>query len=138
MVGGGTAHWTGWVPRMTENEFRPNTIYGEVPGANLADWPISYQELEPYYDKVEWAFGVSGEGRRQQVRRAAQPGLSLPTATADPLQPEVLRGLRQARLQRLSHARRRPFPPLQWPAADRARAPLPNSMAIRPGPAPTC
>ena len=61
MVGGGTAHWTGWLPRMTENEFRPKTIYGEVPGANLADWPITYQELEPYYDKVEWAFGVSGQ-----------------------------------------------------------------------------
>ena len=26
MVGGGTAHWTGWLPRMTENEFRPKTI----------------------------------------------------------------------------------------------------------------
>ena len=28
----------------------------------LADWPITYDELEPYYSKVEWAFGVSGEG----------------------------------------------------------------------------
>jgi choline dehydrogenase-like flavoprotein len=62
MVGGGTAHWTGWLLRMTEDEFRPKTIYGDVPGANLADWPITYQELEPYYDTVEWAFGVSGQG----------------------------------------------------------------------------
>src|SRR5256884_3856689 len=28
--------------------------------ANLADWPITYQELEPYYTKVEWEIGVSG------------------------------------------------------------------------------
>ncbi len=62
MVGGGTAHWTGWLPRMTEDEFRPLSIYGQVEGANLADWPISYQDLEPFYDKVEWAFGVSGQG----------------------------------------------------------------------------
>jgi choline dehydrogenase-like flavoprotein len=60
MVGGGTAHWTGWLLRMTEDEFRPRTIWGDVPGATLADWPITYQELEPYYDKIEWAFGVSG------------------------------------------------------------------------------
>jgi choline dehydrogenase-like flavoprotein len=61
MVGGGTVHWTGWLPRMTENEFRQKTIHGEVEGASLADWPISYEELEPYYDKVEWSFGVSGD-----------------------------------------------------------------------------
>ena len=45
MVGGGTAHWTGWLPRMTENEFRPKTINGEVPGANLADWPSPTRSL---------------------------------------------------------------------------------------------
>lgn len=61
MVGGGTVHWTGWVPRMTVNEFRQETLYGEVPDASLKDWPITYEELEPYYDKVEWSFGVSGQ-----------------------------------------------------------------------------
>jgi len=60
MVGGGTVHWQGWLPRFTENDFRPRTVIGDLPGATLADWPISYADLEPYYDKVEWAFGVSG------------------------------------------------------------------------------
>lgn len=60
MVGGGTVHWQGWLPRFTENDFRLRTIVGDLPGTTLADWPISYAELEPYYDKVEWAFGVSG------------------------------------------------------------------------------
>jgi choline dehydrogenase-like flavoprotein len=60
MVGGGTVHWQGWLPRFTENDFRPRTVIGDLPGATLADWPISYGDLEPYYDKVEWAFGVSG------------------------------------------------------------------------------
>ncbi|MGQ0609425.1 MAG: GMC family oxidoreductase [Chloroflexota bacterium] len=61
MVGGGTVHWQGWLPRFTEDDFRMRTIAGDVEGATLADWPISYAELEPYYSQVEWAFGVSGQ-----------------------------------------------------------------------------
>ena len=61
VVGGGTTHWTGWVPRMTESEFRQRSIYGELDDASLADWPVGYEELEPYYTQVEWALGVSGE-----------------------------------------------------------------------------
>lgn len=61
MVGGGTVHWQGWLPRFTENDLRLRSIVGELPGTSLADWPISYAELEPYYTKVEWAFGVSGQ-----------------------------------------------------------------------------
>ena len=73
MVGGGTVHWQGWLPRFTPEDFRLRSIAGEVPGTTLVDWPISYDDLEPYYTKVEWAFGVSGpaganayEGRRSQ------------------------------------------------------------------------
>jgi choline dehydrogenase-like flavoprotein len=60
MVGGGTTHWTGWVPRFTEDDFTPLSAMGEVEGASLVDWPIRYDDLEPFYDKVEWALGVSG------------------------------------------------------------------------------
>jgi choline dehydrogenase-like flavoprotein len=60
MVGGGTVHWQGWLPRFTPNDFRMRTVAGDLKGASLADWPITYDELEPYYLKVEWAFGVSG------------------------------------------------------------------------------
>jgi choline dehydrogenase-like flavoprotein len=62
MVGGGTVHWQGWLPRFTENDFRLHSIVGDVPGTTLVDWPISYADLEPYYTEVEWAFGVSGAG----------------------------------------------------------------------------
>ena len=62
MVGGGTVHWQGWLPRFTPSDFRLRTIAGEVAGTTLVDWPITYDELEPYYTKVEWAFGVSGAG----------------------------------------------------------------------------
>jgi choline dehydrogenase-like flavoprotein len=62
MVGGGTVHWQGWLPRFTESDFRLRSIVGDIPGTTLVDWPISYADLEPYYTEVEWAFGVSGAG----------------------------------------------------------------------------
>jgi choline dehydrogenase-like flavoprotein len=60
-VGGGTVHWTGWVLRMLPSDFLFHSLHGDIPGASIADWPISYWDLEPYYDKVEWALGVSGQ-----------------------------------------------------------------------------
>jgi choline dehydrogenase-like flavoprotein len=82
MVGGGTVHWQGWLPRFTENDFRLRTIAGEVPGTTLVDWPISYRDLEPYYTKVEWAFGVSGAGgvnKYESPRSKDYPCPPLPT-----------------------------------------------------------
>jgi choline dehydrogenase-like flavoprotein len=61
MVGGGTVHWQGWLPRFTRDDFRLKTVVGDLPGTSLADWPITYDELEPYYSQIEWAFGVSGQ-----------------------------------------------------------------------------
>ena len=60
VVGGGTTHWGGMVPRMTIDDFRLRTLHGDVPGASLVDWPITYDDLEPYYSRVEWEFGTSG------------------------------------------------------------------------------
>jgi choline dehydrogenase-like flavoprotein len=60
VVGGGTTHWGGMVPRMTESDFKLRSLHGDVAGASLVDWPISYDELEPYYTRVEWEFGTSG------------------------------------------------------------------------------
>ena len=83
MVGGGTVHWQGWLPRFTPNDFRLRTIAGDLPGASLADWPITYDELEPYYTKVEWAFGVSGEAganRFEGPRSKAYPCPPMPVS----------------------------------------------------------
>ena len=35
MVGGGTVHWQGWLPRFTQNDFRLRTVAGDLPGATL-------------------------------------------------------------------------------------------------------
>ncbi len=82
MVGGGTVHWQGWLPRFTESDFRLRTIAGDVPGGSLADWPISYADLEPYYTAVEWAFGVSGQAganKYESFRSRGYPCPPMPT-----------------------------------------------------------
>ena len=60
-VGGTTLHFTGNYWRFRPIDFHEFSKRGGVPGAALADWPITYDELEPYYTAVEWAVGVSGE-----------------------------------------------------------------------------
>jgi len=60
LVGGSGNHFTANFWRFHEVDFNERSRLGGIPGASLADWPISYQELEPYYTKVEWEVGVSG------------------------------------------------------------------------------
>jgi hypothetical protein len=38
---------------------RARTVYGDVPGTSLIDWPITLAELEPYYDRAEAKMGVT-------------------------------------------------------------------------------
>ncbi len=60
MVGGGSVHFTANYWRFHETDFRERSRWGELAGAALADWPISYDDLEPYYTKAEEEIGVSG------------------------------------------------------------------------------
>ena len=46
-VGGSTMHWAGASLRFQEHEFKIKTIYGDIAGANLLDWPITLAEMEP-------------------------------------------------------------------------------------------
>ncbi len=59
-VGGSTIHWAGASLRFQEHEFKTKTHYGDVAGANLLDWPLTLQELEPYYARAEDKMGVTG------------------------------------------------------------------------------
>jgi choline dehydrogenase-like flavoprotein len=58
-VGGTTTHWAGASLRFQEHEFRTKTVYGDIKGANLMDWPLTLKELEPWYDKAELKMGVT-------------------------------------------------------------------------------
>ncbi len=60
-VGGGFVHADCKTPRFQEFDFRIRSELGDVPGANFADWPLDYDELEPFYAVVERLIGVQGE-----------------------------------------------------------------------------
>jgi len=60
VVGGSSNFMSGYFHRLKPVDFRLKTEFGAIKGANIADWPISYEELEPYYAMVEREVGVSG------------------------------------------------------------------------------
>jgi choline dehydrogenase-like flavoprotein len=71
-VGGGTIHWDAKVPRFWRQDFKGLSLYGPVPGANVADWPVTYEELAPFYDRVEVQLGVQGDRSRMPARTLAE------------------------------------------------------------------
>jgi len=64
VVGGTTTHWSGCCLRLQPHEMRAATTYGSVPGASLIDWPISFADLEPWYELAETKMGVTRTGGR--------------------------------------------------------------------------
>ena len=56
VVGGCAMHWDSACPRFSPEDFRQQSLYGVG-----TDWPISYEELEPYYHEFEHRIGVAGE-----------------------------------------------------------------------------
>lgn len=58
--GGTTLHWLGTTLRMLPNDFKLKTKYGKG-----VDWPISYNDLKPYYEMAEFEIGVSGNVSEQ-------------------------------------------------------------------------
>ena len=59
-VGGGGTHADGKVPRFMPGDFRLLSDLGPQPDADVADWPLTYDELEPFYADVERSIGVAG------------------------------------------------------------------------------
>lgn len=55
-VGGTTWHWLGTALRYLPNDFQLRTLYGRG-----VDWPIGYEELEPFYAQAEAELGVAGD-----------------------------------------------------------------------------
>jgi choline dehydrogenase-like flavoprotein len=81
-VGGTMTHWAAWSWRFRPDDFRVLSTEGPVAGASLADWPITYDEIEPFYERAEWEFGVSGDAagnpfgapRKKGYPNPAHPG----------------------------------------------------------------
>ena len=54
-VGGSTIHWSAHFPRLHPSDFRVKTLDGVA-----ADWPVSYEQLEPFFDQNDRMVGVAG------------------------------------------------------------------------------
>ncbi|MEJ1931170.1 GMC family oxidoreductase [Nostoc sp. NIES-2111] len=63
--GGSTMHWGGWALRFKEEDFECRSRTGRG-----ADWPFSYDELEPWYSLAEQKLGVGGDAVDEGPRRS--------------------------------------------------------------------
>ncbi|MGH9335341.1 MAG: GMC oxidoreductase [Vicinamibacteria bacterium] len=54
-VGGLALHWGGTTPRYTPEDFRVRSLYGIG-----HDWPLTFEDLEPFYFEAEERLGVAG------------------------------------------------------------------------------
>ncbi len=59
-VGGGTLVYGGQAWRFHPLDFKMASTYGVPEGSSLVDWPLTYEDLEPFYERAEWDIGVSG------------------------------------------------------------------------------
>jgi choline dehydrogenase-like flavoprotein len=66
--GGGTNCWGATTPRMHPSDFRLRTLYGRG-----QDWPLSYDQLEPYYTMAEQIMDISGPDDLHQILPRSQP-----------------------------------------------------------------
>ncbi len=141
-AGGGGVHWNGQVWRFRPSDFelarRARARYGDrflAPDLMLTDFGVSYEELEPFYDRFEYLAGVSGkagnlqgkivaggnpfEGRR--AREYPNPPLAMPYG------PTLF----------AEAARKLGYPPFPRPAANLSR-PYTNPLGVTLGPCTYC
>jgi choline dehydrogenase-like flavoprotein len=81
LVGGTTWHWAAACWRYIPNDMKLRSTYGVG-----RDWPIDYDDLEPWYGRAEDALGVAGTGEEDQSGQAGEP--FPPRSTPYPLPPE--------------------------------------------------
>lgn len=66
--GGSALHHYGTWPRMQEEDFRMHSLYGRG-----VDWPFDYDELRPYYDRIQEEVGISGDAEAEIWRPKGAP-----------------------------------------------------------------
>ncbi|MFB3825571.1 MAG: GMC family oxidoreductase [Bryobacteraceae bacterium] len=81
-VGSGTVSYGAMAWRFMPQDFRMRSTYGAREGSTLEDWPIGYDDLEPYYEKAEWEIGVSGDVEPDPFKGPRRKGLPMPPLPA--------------------------------------------------------
>lgn len=85
-VGGSSLHFSGNFWRLRPIDFMEASVRGAIAGTNFTDWPILYEDLEPYYSRVDWEVGVSGlQGSWDPPRSRDYPCSPMPVKGSDVL-----------------------------------------------------
>jgi len=81
-LGGAGFHWAGWTWRLTPWDFAPRSRSverygpGSIPeDSTIQDWPMTYDEMEPFYDQFEYTCGISGKAGnlKGEIRAGGNP-----------------------------------------------------------------
>ena len=81
VVGGGTVLYAGAAWRFRRGDFKKKSLYGEVEGASVVDWPVDYSEMERSYTWVEKELNISGNPYEDPT----DPGRSCLGSTLPPI-----------------------------------------------------
>ncbi len=92
MVGGGTQVYGAQAWRFMEQDFRMASLYGVPKHSSLADWPITYSELAPYYEKAEWELGVCGDDTANRFQSERSKDYPMPPIPSNPSREILQRG----------------------------------------------
>jgi choline dehydrogenase-like flavoprotein len=134
MLGGRTNHWGRISLRNGPYDFKPHSRDGLG-----FDWPIGYDDVAPYYDKVEMLIGVYGDNDGMENTPNSSPGCLLPSPKpragellirkhAKKIGVPVIAAHRAVLTQQLDHKR---LPPLLHPGNERAQKILAEHMRSR-------
>lgn len=104
-VGGGTVHMSGYFYRLKPVDFRLKTELGAIKGSTLADWPITYEELAPFYDQAEDELGVSGNAVPHPFAEPRKGNYPLPPLEVHPIANELDKAIKQLGWHSLPTAR---------------------------------
>jgi choline dehydrogenase-like flavoprotein len=104
VLGGGTALYGAALMRPSEDDFHPGRHYGDLIPRAIWDWPITSQDLEPYFSEAETLYGVAGSTEDDFGPLPKPPrGFPLPSIPLKPINQQMMarnraKGLRPFRL----------------------------------------
>lgn len=85
MVGGATNLWEANLPRYTEEDFSITKYMRDIPSdTSMVDWPWTYDEFQPYFERAEWEWGVSGASNQSAAQEKTRVGYEYPMPPIKP------------------------------------------------------